>query len=187
MGVLAVADQFWVSDNTEATARLRIQEGFAQMFPAVTMESWVTDQNEELIPLAFRFHASMCGVLGVGGEIGKWNEGQRKEAQEWIAVYKKYRHIIHWGDRYVLRSALAGAMSAVLYVDKQKDKAVLFAFRTYASEPTALPRVYLRGLDTERRYEIDGQVKSGAAWGTCGMKMPLENFESRMVVVNVVG
>ena len=187
MGVLAFADQFWVSDNTEATARLKIQEGFAQMFPAATMECWVTDQNESLIPLAFRFHASMCGVLGVGGNIGKWDVDQRNEAREWIAVYKEYRHIIHWGDRYVLRSALAGAMSAVLYIDKQKDNAVLFAFRTYQVEPTMLRQVYLCGLDAERRYEIAGQVMSGAAWEKRGIKILLENFESRMVIVKAVG
>ena len=186
MGILEFADQFWVSDNTEATARLKIQEGFAQMFPAVTMESWVTDQNEEVIPLAFRFHASMCGVLGVGGDIGKWDADQRSIAREWIAVYKEYRDIIHWGDRYVLRSALEGPLSAVLYVDKNKENGVVFAFRTYESEPTMLPRVFLHGLDGERRYEIDGQVMSGAAWEARGIEVQLRNFESRMLVVKSV-
>ena len=110
------------------------------MFPAITMESWVTDQNEDLIPLAFRFHTSMCGVLGVGGNIGKWTETQLVEARKWIAAYKETRQIIHWGDRYVLRSALRGALSAVLHMDKDKENGVMFAFRTYASEPTMLPR-----------------------------------------------
>lgn len=183
MGVLDYADQFWVSDNTEATAKLNIQEGFAQMFPVATMESWVTDQNEELIPLAFRFHASMCGVLGVGGDIGKWDENHRKEAQEWIAVYKQHREIIHWGDRYVLRSALNHAMSAVMYVDKQKENAVLFMFRTYKTEPATPERVYLLGLDGERRYEVNGLVKSGAAWESCGINISLGNFTSKMLIV----
>lgn len=186
LSVLDYADQFWASDNTDATARLKIQEGFLQMFPASTMESWVTDQGENLIPLAFRFHTSMCGVLGVGGNIGKWTEEQLSEARKWIAVYKDYRHIIHWGDRHVLYSALKGTVSAVLYVDKDKDCGVLFAFRTYESEPVALPKIFLHGLDAERRYKVGDRVMSGAAWEECGLEIALGNFESQMIIVKAL-
>ncbi len=186
LGILDYADQFWTSDNTEATARLKIQEGFAQMFPAATMESWVTDQGEDLISLAFRFHTSMCGVLGVGGNIGRWTDDQLEEARKWIAAYKEHREIIHWGDRYVLRSSLKGPLSAVLYMDKEKSRGVLFVFRTYQSEPTTLPRIFLHGLDAERRYEVDGLVMSGIAWEACGLDIALGNFDSRMLIVKGV-
>ena len=33
LGILRLADQIWVSDQTEAVARLAIQEGFSQIFP----------------------------------------------------------------------------------------------------------------------------------------------------------
>ena len=186
LGILKYADQFWASDNTEATARLKIQEGFAKMLPSVTMESWVTDQNEDLIPLAYRFHVSMCGVLGIGGDIGKWNAEQREEAQKRIDCYKRIRRIVHWGDRYLLRSALEGSVSAVLFMDKLKENGVLFIFRTYESEPIVLSKIYLHGLQQERNYEIDGEVKSGAAWQTCGLVLSLANFESRMLTVRRV-
>lgn len=67
-GILHFADQIWISDNTEATARLSIQEGFSQFLPANTMEAWVTDWGRNVVPLEFRFHVSMCGSLGVGGK-----------------------------------------------------------------------------------------------------------------------
>ena len=51
LGILRLADQAWVSDNTEATSRLRIQEGYSQFLPAITMEAWVTDWNEGIVPL----------------------------------------------------------------------------------------------------------------------------------------
>ena len=69
LAILCRADQIWVSDNTEATARLAIQEGFSHVFPASTMECWVTDAGPKHVPLTFRFHASMCGVLGVGTNL----------------------------------------------------------------------------------------------------------------------
>ena len=61
LGILRFADQIWVSDNTVPTARLAIQAGFSHVFPASTMEAWVTDISEEFLPLEFRFHVSMCG------------------------------------------------------------------------------------------------------------------------------
>ncbi|MBL0344110.1 MAG: alpha-galactosidase [Anaerolineales bacterium] len=46
-GILHFADQIWISDNTEATARLSIQEGFSQFLPANTMEAWVRRLGQE--------------------------------------------------------------------------------------------------------------------------------------------
>jgi alpha-galactosidase len=68
-GMLHLVDQFWVSDNTEAVARLGIQEGFAQVMPAITMESQVTHMGHTPAPLAFRFHVSMLGVLGISDDL----------------------------------------------------------------------------------------------------------------------
>ena len=72
LGILRLADQAWVSDNTEPTARLNIQEGYSQVFPACTMEAWVTDMGPEYLPLEFRMHVSMCGALGIGGHLVNW-------------------------------------------------------------------------------------------------------------------
>ncbi len=79
-GILRLADQIWVSDNTEPAARLAIQEGFSHIFPPNTMEAWVTDMGPAYLPLEFRFHVSMCGTLGIGGHLGHWDEMQRAEA-----------------------------------------------------------------------------------------------------------
>ena len=91
LAILRHADQIWVSDNTEATARLRIQEGFSQCFPAQVMEAWVTDAGRGQVPLDFRFHVSMSGVLGLGGNLLKWSEDERATAAKWIAYYKQIR------------------------------------------------------------------------------------------------
>ncbi len=104
LGILREADQIWVSDNTEATARLIIQEGFSHIFPSSTMEAWVTDVSRRLISLEFRFHVSMCGVLGIGGHLLHWSEQERVEAKRLIAQYKEIRSIIQFGDLYRLRS-----------------------------------------------------------------------------------
>ncbi|MCU0512113.1 MAG: alpha-galactosidase, partial [Anaerolineae bacterium] len=96
-GILRYADQVWASDNTEATARLGIQAGFSQVFPASIMEAWVTDMGRGVVPLRFRLHVSMTGVLGIGGNLAAWTAAELAEAAHWIGVYKTLRHIIQQG------------------------------------------------------------------------------------------
>lgn len=180
LGILRLADQIWVSDNTEATARLSIQEGFSQVFPANTMEAWVTDAAAQRISLTFRFHASMCGSLGVGGHLVRWSEEERAEAARWIALYKEIRAIIQLGDQYRLRSPQNHPFSAVQYVSKDRAEGVLFVFRTHIPEPAQLPLIYLRGLEPEAVYDVEGfdEPRSGLSWMRAGLKIQLRDFES---------
>ncbi len=180
VGILRLADQVWVSDNTEATARLNIQEGYSQVFPANTMEAWVTDAMADRISLEFRFHVSMCGSLGIGGHLLHWSEAERAEAARWVAHYKEIRAIIQFGDQYRLRSPQASPYSAVQYINKECTEGVLFVFRTHIPEPAQLPNLTLRGLDPQARYEIEGLpgIRSGLSWMQAGLSIPLRDFQS---------
>jgi alpha-galactosidase len=154
-GILRLADQVWISDNTEPTARLAIQEGYSHIFPAHTMEAWVTDMGDPHLSLEFRFLVSMCGSLGVGGHLLHWGEAGRAEATRWIALYKEIRHIVQLGDQYRLRSPQASAFSAVQYVAKDGSESVVFTFRTHLPPPSNLPLIYLRGLVPDARYTVE--------------------------------
>lgn len=182
LGVLGLADQIWVSDNTDPAARLGIQEGFSQLFPAATMESWVTDMGPSYLPLSFRFHVSMCGVLGVGGHLERWGAERRAEAAGYIAQYKAIRQLVQAGEQHRLRSAQAGAFSAVQYMRPDRGEGVLFAFRTHLPTPSLLPPIYLRGLDPDARYEVEGVAgaRSGRAWMYAGLQVDLPDFGSTM-------
>jgi len=181
-GILRLADQIWISDNTGGTARLGIQEGFSQLFPANTMEAWVTDMEKHL-SLTFRFHVSMCGSLGIGANLTHWNERERSEARRWIAVYKEIRPIIQQGDQYRLHSAQFGeGRAAVQYVGKDQRESVLFAFRTHVPDPAQPFTVRLRGLNPQARYTVEGfdGARSGLAWMNTDLLMPLVNFDSTL-------
>jgi alpha-galactosidase len=181
-GMLRLADQIWTSDNTDATSSLGIQEGFSQLFPANTMEAWVTDAalGGRPLPLAFRFHVSMCGSLGVGGHLLHWAPEERAEAAGWIALYKEIREVVQLGEQYRLRSPQSHAFSAVQYMAKDGAEGVLFAFRTHIVPPAILPPLFLRGLDANALYEVDGiaEARSGAAWMHAGLCLELKDFES---------
>jgi alpha-galactosidase len=180
LGILRLADQVWVSDNTDPLARLAIQEGFSLAYPANVMEAWVTDMGASSLPFEFRMHASMCGVLGIGGHLARWEARRRSQAAKWIAIYKEIRPIIQYGDLYRLRSALAHPFSALQYMAKDGSEGVLFAFRTHLPEPVFLPPLRLRGLQPEALYRIEGEglPRSGAAWMQLGLSVSLGDFQS---------
>ena len=186
LGILQLADQVWVSDNTEPTARLNIQHGYSQLFPANTMEAWVTDMGAEYLPLEFRMHVSMCGSLGIGGHLAHWGSEKRAEAKHWIARYKELREIVQFGDLYRLRSPQEHSFSALQYVSKDKKDAVLFAFRTHQPmipQVEFQPPVYPRGLNPDANYALDesDETRSGLAWMTLGVELYLTDHQSRIL------
>jgi alpha-galactosidase len=180
LGILRLADQIWVSDNTHPTSRLTIQAGFSQVFPAITMESWVTDMGETFIPLEFRFHVSMCGVLGIGADLRKWSEKEFTKAAHCIALYKEIRPLIQYGDMFRLRSPFDDTFSGVLYVDKDKTTGVLFVFLTHRVDVVPPLILYPRGLDPNGIYRIEGfpGARSGKAWMNIGIPFNLPNLGS---------
>jgi alpha-galactosidase len=56
----------------------------------------------------------------------------------------------------------------------------IFVFRTHLPEPAQLPVIYLRGMDPDGRYEIEGLpgVRSGLGWMRAGLTIPLGDFQS---------
>lgn len=188
LGILALADQAWTSDNAEATARLNIQAGFSQVFPANVMEAWVTDAGRGRISLDFRFHVAMCGSLGVGGDLLAWDADERERAAHWITLYKEIRETIQFGDQYRLGNPQEEPFTAVQYVSKDRSEAVLFAFRTHIPDPIFLPPVRLRGLDPLRLYEVEGVsgARTGLAWMNTGVQVMLSDFESSVLRIRAV-
>jgi len=152
LGMMAKAEQSWISDTTVPPARIEIQEGYSQLFPAATMAAWVTDEKKSDYSLPFRFHTSMAGALGVGGNLLTWTAEKLDTARRHIAQYKEIRHLIVDGDLYRLASSRNGPISAFMYVSKDKNEAVLFVFRLLHSRIGFKPVIRLAGLDANRVY-----------------------------------
>lgn len=188
LGILHLADQIWVSDNTEAVARLAIQNGFAQVFPAITMEAQVTQMGQTPAPLEFRFHVSMMGSLGISADLTRWTAAERELGAQLVAQYKEIRPIVQLGDQYRLLPAEGQPFSAVQYVSPDRNESVLFAFRTHIPEPVFLPPIYLRGLDPDGCYTVEGfeGTRSGQAWMNIGLYLRLKDLESKLLRIRRV-
>jgi alpha-galactosidase len=179
LGILRRVEQVWPSDNTDAWDRVKIQEGFTQVYPAQVMTAWVTDSPNFLtgreLPLSFRFHVAMAGALGVGGDLPRWTDAELAEAAGLIAAYKDIRPVIQRGRLYRLASVSRGPFGASEYV--AGDDVVVLAWWGPQQCGARPGRLRLAALDAGARY-LDagsGQRHWGAALMADGLALPAES------------
>lgn len=150
LGILTRTDQAWVSDNTDAVDRLVIQHGFGQLHPARTMSAWVTDVPHQLtsrtVPLRFRFHVAMCGLLGIGGDLTRWSEEELAEGAELVAEYKRVRHLVQHGALYRLSGPHGELPTVVQYTAEDGAETLVLAWQRGPRHGVPRPPVRLRGL-----------------------------------------
>jgi alpha-galactosidase len=189
LGMLARTDQVWASDNTDAVDRLAIQDGYAQIYPARTMGAWVTDSPNphtgRIVPLDFRFHVAMQGVLGIGGSLTNWSDDQLDRASELISDYKTIRPLVQHGARYRLAAA---PVTGVQYLAEDGSAAAVLAYRLsngFAAKPRPLP---LRGLHPEARYQDvrTGSIHHGAVLMTRGLPYDLPDGDHASSLIHLV-
>jgi alpha-galactosidase len=194
---LAMMSRFdfnWASDNVDPLDRIFIHDSYLSLFPANTMISWVThdDWHRSSPSLEYKFDVSMAGVLGVGYDITKWNDGEKKIATDKIAQYKAIRETVQRGDVYRIVSPYDENRSVLQYVDKDRRKSVIFAYHlgeylNHAHEDLKRsPVIQLRGLSPDVHYKISNfnGTFSGRYLMETGITLPLRGtFKSAVYQV----
>ncbi|WP_433304408.1 alpha-galactosidase [Actinoplanes sp. CA-030573] len=187
LGVMARTDQFWTSDNTDAVDRLAIQHGHTQLYAPGGMVCWVTDSPNPLtgrrVPLRFRFHVAMAGVLGIGGNLAAWTDAEMAEAAELVDAYRAIRPVVQHGALHRLRPA-AGHRAWQYH---HGDDLVVIAWRPAADFAPPVARVRLRGLRATDRYRdlSTGVTHAAAVLTGDGLPLPLPPGEYASVVVHL--
>ena len=114
------------------------------------MVNWVTDvpnqQTGRVAPLEFRFHVAMQGVLGVGGDIGRWPAEDLAAAQRLIEMYKQLRPVVQHGRQYWLLPPAPIGPCAVQYVSATADETVVFLYQVRGLVGAGMRRARLHGL-----------------------------------------
>ena len=159
LGIMALTDQVWPSDNTDPYDRLSMQDGFSHAYAPAVMMAWVTDSpnwvNRRETSLDYRFLSSMQGALGIGANLNHWKDADFATAQRMVAAYKGIRRTVQQGDLYRLLSPWdGGRRSATLSVSADRRQAVLFAFLHSGTKALGDPAIVLRGLDPAKRYRV---------------------------------
>lgn len=191
-GFMPYFQEMWASDQTDAYHRILIQWGSLNFYPANMLAAHVgsaySKYTQRLIPIKFRFDvASMCR-LGMEMVPGNLNDAEREYAKRAFAEYKTIRPVVQQGDLYRLISPYDGDrnFTSLMYVDKSKEKAVVFAYRHLIWYAMSTPIIYLQGLNPNAKYRIrevapevegkpvrlDGKVISGKMLMQEGVVIP---------------
>lgn len=145
--------EFWCSDNTDPVERLFIQWGFSQIFPAKAMCAHVTGWNPNT---SIKFRTDVAAMCKLGFDIGlkDLSENELAYCQEAVANYKRLKPVILDGDLYRLVSPYEGNHMAVMYVGRDKEKAVVYTYNIYPRFQEKLQAVKLQGLDPLKFYKV---------------------------------
>ena len=146
--------EFWPSDDTEPIERIFMQWDYSYFFPAIAIDNHVTDWGKQ--PLKFRIDVASMGKLGFDIPVSDLNENDKLFCKKAIANYNSFKDIVWHGDLYRLVNPHENDISALMYVDKDKSRAVVFNYlvnNRYRLTATPLP-VVLKGLDSNKKYVV---------------------------------
>ncbi|WP_042459933.1 alpha-galactosidase [Neobacillus dielmonensis] len=157
-GMLYYMPQTWTSDNTDAVERLKIQYGTSIVYPAITMGAHVSDvpnhQVGRITPLEMRCDVAMAANFGFELNIDNLGAEDKKTVQQKIQFYHHIKELVCFGELYRLLSPFDGNDTAWMYVSENQDQAVVFYYKTLATPNPPLFRLYFRGLDPNRVYQM---------------------------------
>ena len=166
-GMLYYAPQTWTSDDTDAMERIKIQYGTSYVYPLSSMGAHVSEIPNQQVgrstPLNTRANVAMFGTFGYELDLNQLTEDEKKCVREQVAFVKKHRLLIQHGTFYRLLSPFKGNESAWMVVSEDKKEALVGYYRLLAQPNEAWKRLYLKGLDAEKQYRIEGknQIKYG--------------------------
>jgi alpha-galactosidase len=151
-GALKYFSSFWPSDNTDALERIYIQWGYSYFFPANTISAHVTNMGKQ--SLKFRTDVAMMDKLGYDIRVQNFTPEEVQFSNEAVKTYKRISNIIWFGDLYRIESPYESNRTVVMYVNENKDRAILFNYHLNTRRQDIFNRVKLQGLDATKKYRL---------------------------------
>lgn len=146
--------EFWPSDDTEPLERIFQQWDYSFFYPAIVTDNHVTDWGRQ--PIKFRIDVASMGKLGFDIVTSHLNETDRQFAQEAVRNYHGFKDVVWHGDQYRLVNPHESDISALMYVSRDKSRAIMFNYlvnNRYKITATDRP-VLLEGLDAQKKYRV---------------------------------
>lgn len=111
LGMLSYMPQVWASDCTDAMCRGVIQNGYSYGYPQSVIGAHVSGcpnhQTLRMTPLETRFAVAAAGILGYECNLCDAKSEELSQIREQIAVYKKWRNTLQFGQFYRLHAGAA--------------------------------------------------------------------------------
>ena len=160
-GMLRYTDAAWMDDQSSPSPHVRHNlEGLSAVFPAEYLLSFVVDHPAELIhgsaDMAYTFRSRMPGALGMSLIGEEFDENDRLQMQDEVALSKRIRAMVPQPVALLLtdQAAAGGAAGwdAVQLVSVDTGQGVLFTYAGDGADDWTTIR--LQALQPERRYAV---------------------------------
>ena len=159
-GMLYYAPQGWISDDTDAIERLKIQYGTSMVYPVSCMGSHVSaspnHQTNRVTPIETRADVAYFGTFGYELDLLKLGEEDKAEIRRQIAFMKEKRDLIQKGTFYRLKSPFEGNETAWMIVSEDQKKALVGYYRVMQPVNVGFKRLKLKGLKEDTCYKVSG-------------------------------
>lgn len=192
-GMAYYMPQSWVSDNTDAIERLKIQYSTSMIFPPVMMCAHLSDSPNQQVgritDIETRTAVAMSGNLGIMMDLAKESPQDVAYIQQSISWYKKNRKLLQFGDFYRLLSPYDTNYGAWMFVDETKSKAVVFFIEILSRVCKPWVKLKLYGLDPKKKYAMEGQQIFGDELMNYGLYINNElsgDFKAKIIEIEVL-
>ncbi|WP_019913939.1 alpha-galactosidase [Paenibacillus sp. HW567] len=202
-GMLYYCPQGWISDDTDAVERLKIQYGTSMLYPLGSMGSHVSavpnHQTHRSTPLATRGDVAYFGTFGYELDLSLLSEAEEEMVREQVQFMKANRELIHQGTFYRLASPFEGNITSWMVLSKDKTRGIVGYYRTLTAVNGGYTRLRLAGLDQGRKYRITennyehsgygdewmqiGILLNDSTSGDYHSKVPRGDFLSRLFIL----
>ena len=157
LGAAAFHEEFWLSDNTDACDRLRMQWSASFFFPANSIGCHFTASpngyTHRETSVKFRFDVALAGRLGLELDPRTLSEEEIRDIRARVALAHELRPIVQQGELYRLVSPYTGPDCALMYIHGREALLLVYTTqRVYTDQHTRIP---LRGLCPDARYRIE--------------------------------
>ena len=155
LGILSYFPQIWGSDDTDAVARVEIQEGYSYGYPMQCVTGHVSacpnHQTLRVTPLSTRFHVAAFTALGYELNLLDLKKEELSEVAEQVKLYKKYRHTLQNGDFHRLKR---GNTVQWMVTSEDQSQGVGMLFLHESIPNGRYENFRFRGLSPKGRYRF---------------------------------
>lgn len=157
LGMLSYMPQVWLSDNTDALCRCRIQFNASFGYPQSVMGAHVSGSpNHQTLrrsSLDSRFHVAALGLLGYECDLRELSGDEKKRVADQIAFYKKHRATAQFGQFHRLVDGKRGIWQMSSVAEDRKT-ALTLLFQQENHPNAKAMRLKACGLNGEGTYRL---------------------------------
>ena len=175
-GILYYFPQQWISDQTDAPARAKIQYGASLFYPLSSHSCHVTSspnrRAKHLTPFHSRADVAHLGATGYECDTTTLTEEELAQIPGQVAAYHADEDLVLEGDLHRICAPVGDSnyfAECLVSKDQRKAKLTVMKLQENFNEPEC--RMYPRGLADGIRYRVPelDRVMTGSSWMRFGI------------------